>query len=860
MCDQYFTLSLDERMKKIFSKLCVIGILTCVSQLILNNKKVHNQFSSRYEFSSKSNDGILRDIMFQPPSEECPRNSKKLRLILNKSIKVTWTLSKDTDQVVTPRRYSSQNNEACLPEQFCYNFQISGQSANVRLKIGDKTIFTGKHSDPLSISLRFSVGKKCESTSNRIESTRANDCQIFVKIYVQASVLLSRVTVQVSKIVKRFNLVVRDIISHFHPSQRKNEDFELNANIGNNTVFSVDPHPSNVYRGKFIIRNSSDSSEGLTLAVTLKGEITETTHESSETGKSAIIRRGDLIIDLQTSATVFEVFGDSYIRTSEGLSFTVEGMHPEVGKSVILFDNPHNNFWGHAFSFNDDYSLCLVPMLPSVKYKNMERQELCIGTNNEYSNIILVDRKDDERIITFDGIVKKVVMEVKSKNQRILSFFPPQVDLGKYLLILKQPSLPGLGEGLNAISLLPTSNQEIEELVIMQANDAVEFNLDGSAIFSIRKTSNLLMVAHLEKVEEGSQITLFQQRDRLTVPLFFIHSDGTVRTLTHEYFCLGVKAIRSYVKVVLVNCNNENRIVLATSSEILDAGKIHRANSQKREDDIIALRADAKARCSLKMRTRFRNDGFYKFEKAISNDLIRAARMELNRELGSGEKPVAAYKAKTSSSQLPIVNLVKKSVIPYLLQELLGDEANHFVKAATHAQIILRFPGDLCPSEHSPMTTPEHFVRVRHNWHIDGFASNVSKDAEFFGEIHNFNALIGVVLKDIEKPMSGELGIYPGSHVALSKWFKRQSNLESVRDFGVTRFPHNETDKMFHEGVVHATADAGDVFLLNHMTAHFVCPNVSPEIRYAVYFRLSNADFNVGNLKAIHNPWHNWIL
>jgi len=85
----------------------------------------------------------------------------------------------------------------------------------------------------------------------------------------------------------------------------------LNANISNNTVFSVDPHPINVYREKFIIHNSSDSPEDLTLVVTLKGEITETTREYLETGKNTIIRRGELSISLETLATVFEVFGDS---------------------------------------------------------------------------------------------------------------------------------------------------------------------------------------------------------------------------------------------------------------------------------------------------------------------------------------------------------------------------------------------------------------------------------------------------------------------------------------------------------------------------------------------------------------------
>ena len=86
--------------------------------------------------------------------------------------------------------------------------------------------------------------------------------------------------------------------------------------------------------------------------------------------------------------------------------------------------------------------------MPSlVKYENMERSELCIGKNNKYSNIILIDRKDDEKNYYFRWNCYKSrnwskEMEVMSKHLRIFNFYLPQVDLGKYPLVLKQPSLP----------------------------------------------------------------------------------------------------------------------------------------------------------------------------------------------------------------------------------------------------------------------------------------------------------------------------------------------------------------------------------------------------------------------------------
>ena len=65
---------------------------------------------------------------------------------------------------------------------------------------------------------------------------------------------------------------------------------------------------------------------------------------------------------------------------------------------------------------------------------------------------------------------------------------------------------------------------------------------------------------------------------------------------------------------------------------------------------------------------------------------------------------------------------------------------------------------------------------------------------------------------------------------------------------------------------VHCTGNAGDVFLANYMTAHFIAPNTSADIRYAVYFRLSAPTFSEGRQHggtrpaSILDPWVDWHL
>ena len=43
---------------------------------------------------------------------------------------------------------------------------------------------------------------------------------------------------------------------------------------------------------------------------------------------------------------------------------------------------------------------------------------------------------------------------------------------------------------------------------------------------------------------------------------------------------------------------------------------------------------------------------------------------------------------------------------------------------------------------------------------------------------------------------------------------------------------------------MHCIGKAGDAFICNYMTAHFVAPNTCPNIRYACYFRIRGPAFD----------------
>lgn len=52
----------------------------------------------------------------------------------------------------------------------------------------------------------------------------------------------------------------------------------------------------------------------------------------------------------------------------------------------------------------------------------------------------------------------------------------------------------------------------------------------------------------------------------------------------------------------------------------------------------------------------------------------------------------------------------------------------------------------------------------------------------------------------------------------------------------------------------------GDVFFANFMTAHFIAPNTSPFIRYAIYFRVKSHRFGTAlhNSASMLDPWAHW--
>jgi len=357
---------------------------------------------------------------------------------------------------------------------------------------------------------------------------------------------------------------------------------------------------------------------------------------------------------------------------------------------------------------------------------------------------------------------------------------------------------------------------------------------------------------------------------------YVLNADGTLSPQRNPTnVCLGVRRDEhgQAVVILVARSDTRRRLIFGGGPEMEAYFEELRFEAAERQ-----ARHGAEERRALSLLTPslcrgLRDDGYCRIDGLVPAALVRAARTEINRSLGAGESGAGALKAKTLSTHAAVVALVTDSAVPRVLSELLGGGPEHFVAACVHGQIALRFPGDncpegWCPSNASAAEVPSlHWEHVRKGWHIDGCPNDIIPGlTDHYGSIQNFDALVGVLLSDVPEPMAGELVVYPGSHASLAAHFASNPQvLESIRTAGAGHLPTGApTDRLFCRGAVHCTGRAGDVFVANYMTAHLIAPNCSPDIRYAVYFRVTGPRFDAhrgasgGNVRSMLQPWLHW--
>ncbi|GMH77173.1 hypothetical protein TrLO_g6502 [Triparma laevis f. longispina] len=395
-----------------------------------------------------------------------------------------------------------------------------------------------------------------------------------------------------------------------------------------------------------------------------------------------------------------------------------------------------------------------------------------------------------------------------------------------------------------------------------------EFILDGDITdnngIAVRLSSDpdLSLEVNFRKYTDGAELSLWSVNNHREYAVRWrYYGDGTIGPLENEELCVGRHASDGG-KLILVSRDSTLKVVWKQNDEMKRVSGRLREEDEKRREKITILPAVAASLVSPEMLENFKRDGFVKLSKAVDEELIENALLEINKEMGQATGSNDQFKAKTFAKEAAITDLFNQSVIPFVMELLLGPKFGGGKYKQDGGQLALRFPGDACVGK-TAKSNDAHLNQIAKGWHIDGLASDFIKGlTDHYGKAHNFDCLVGVCLSETKCPSSGELCTWPGSHDKIAEHFHQGTNFDDVLNLGNSALPTGDTDNLFR-GIKphHCLAEPGDVFLANYMTAHFIAPNTSPHIRYAVYFRVHGPEFHGrhgGAHESMLDPWCHW--
>lgn len=228
-------------------------------------------------------------------------------------------------------------------------------------------------------------------------------------------------------------------------------------------------------------------------------------------------------------------------------------------------------------------------------------------------------------------------------------------------------------------------------------------------------------------------------------------------------------------------------------------------------------------------------DGYVHLPGAVPRRLVERALAAINQSLGRGIDPaqVETYRSRSFCPELQtsrvITDLLYGGTAWDVAESLVG--AKRLSRPGT-GQIALSFPTAGGADRLYP--------------HLDGLYTPTNGVPR--GEVLSFTALVGVMLSDVTAPASGNLVVWPGTHHLYQDYFRERgarSLLEGLPDIAMP-------------DPVWLTGHAGDAVLCHYQLAHTGGPNVSPHVRYAVYFRLEHVDHGRQRWECLTDIWREW--
>ena len=229
--------------------------------------------------------------------------------------------------------------------------------------------------------------------------------------------------------------------------------------------------------------------------------------------------------------------------------------------------------------------------------------------------------------------------------------------------------------------------------------------------------------------------------------------------------------------------------------------------------------------------------GFVRIEHGVPETLCDGALGAINHSLGQGlpREDLDAMRARSYCPELQgnavITDLFHRSVAREAAESLIGVGR---IRAVERAQIALRFPSEQRSSPPAPRP------------HIDGMHSPSNGVPK--GQVNSFTMLVGVFLSRVSSDFAGNFAVWPGSHTLYGAHFQAHG-AEALLD-GMPRVDLPAPKQL--------RVEPGDVVLAHYLLGHGAALNVSPHVRYAIFFRLYHVDHDRMKWESMKNPWMEW--
>jgi hypothetical protein len=228
--------------------------------------------------------------------------------------------------------------------------------------------------------------------------------------------------------------------------------------------------------------------------------------------------------------------------------------------------------------------------------------------------------------------------------------------------------------------------------------------------------------------------------------------------------------------------------------------------------------------------------GYVQVRGVVPQVMVEEALKAINHSLGEGMPPekMTTFRAQSYCPELvhtPVIaDLFNKTPALALAESAIG--AGRF-KRPTGGQIALRFP-----SFQDPPRPPRP--------HIDGMYSPTNGVQE--GTIQNFTALGCILLSELNRDFAGNFTVWPGTHHAFETYFREQGPQALLNGMPPVEMP----------APLQIHGKPGDFVLAHYLLGHAAAINVSPYVRYAIFFRITHLEHGDYKWETMTDAWRQW--